>query len=151
MGIGRTLVEIWKNVMKSSTRIRIFFKPHNFLNLSAFRPPETLNMLTEAASFLNCAPELFKASSNEYGENMRFPGSQWSQEKRCNWLSLGLRGCLTSPIFEDNCKHLSNWVAGYEELAGGYLNQSETRKYFEFIRRFLFQFTRWRVRLNYST
>ena len=24
-------------------------------------------MLTEAASCLNCAPELFKASSNEYG------------------------------------------------------------------------------------
>ena len=31
-------------------------------------------MLTEAASFLNCAPELFKASSNEYGEKYAVSG-----------------------------------------------------------------------------
>ena len=31
-------------------------------------------MLTEAASFLNRAPELFKASSNEYGEKYAVSG-----------------------------------------------------------------------------
>ena len=43
-------------------------------------------------------------------------------------------------------------VAGYEELAGEFLNQiePETQNYFELIRRSLFQFARRRVRLNYS-
>ena len=102
-------------------------------------------MLTEAASFLNRVPGLFKASSIRI--RGKICGCQGLSRVRRNgatdfpWVSEDALQ-VSSLRITANISQIWSTVVGYEELAGEYLNQSETQKYFELIRGFLVKFGR---------